>query len=121
MILDPIVNGGVAGVGGAESSIARSKLMRSDDRSETVCPAAGVAVKSVLSSGVGLMSKQPARFVELSCRSFGKLTLETPCSTLYASPAKISSDLFCAFQPKRLVVPSPVARFRIPLMPSDAL
>src|SRR3954463_8136159 len=78
----PIVNGAVAGVGGADSSIARSKLMRSEDRSETVCPEAGLAVKSVLSSGVGLMSKQPARLVEPPSRSSGKLTFETPCSTL---------------------------------------
>jgi len=32
--------------------------------------------------------------------------LVTPISTFSASPAKISRDLFCAFQPKRVIVPS---------------
>src|SRR5437660_505897 len=99
LVVDPMVKGAVAGVGGADSSIARSKLSRSDDTSDTVWPSPGGVVKSVLSSGVGLMSKQPARLPAPPSRSFGKLTLETPCSTLYASPEKISSDLFCAFQP----------------------
>jgi hypothetical protein len=53
--------------------------------------------------------------------SSAKSSFETPCSTLYASPAKIRSDFFCAFQPKRATVPSLPERFRTPLMPSDAL
>jgi hypothetical protein len=28
-----------------------------------------------------------------------------PISTLYASPAKMCPDLFCALQPKRVMVP----------------
>jgi hypothetical protein len=32
--------------------------------------------------------------------------LVIPISTLYASPANSSSDLFCAFQPNRAMVPS---------------
>src|SRR5437773_320596 len=39
-------------------------------------------------------------------RSLVKFSFETPCSTLYASPAKIISDLFCAFQPNFVTVPS---------------
>ena len=44
-----------------------------------------------------------------------------PISTLYASPENSSSDWFCAFQPKREIVPSLPLRFRRPLMPSAAL
>src|SRR5262245_12653333 len=41
-----------------------------------------------------------------------------PISTLYASPEKISSDLFCAFQPNRVTVPSLPLVLSRPEMPS---
>ena len=73
-----------------------------------------VVLKLVRSSGVALMrhctgSPTPVETPPSSPgsgRSCVKSSLLTPISTLYASPAKISSDLFCAFHPKRLMVPS---------------
>src|SRR3954453_5538423 len=50
-------------------------------------------------------------------RSCGKISLLMPISTLYASPANSSSDLFWAFQPKRAMVPSLPLRLKVPLMP----
>src|SRR5437879_8481225 len=52
-----------------------------------------------------------------SLLSFGKNSLVTPISTLYASPENSSSDLFCAFHPKRVTVPSLPFVFTDPLMP----
>jgi hypothetical protein len=42
----------------------------------------------------------------VSSRFCGKRSLLTPISTLYASPENINKDLFCAFQPNRVIVPS---------------
>ena len=56
----------------------------------------------------------------VSSRAVGKTSLVTPISTLYASPAKIVRDLFCAFQPKRVMVPSLPLRFGMPLIPRGA-
>src|SRR3989442_3283089 len=42
-------------------------------------------------------------------------------ATLYASPAKRSRDLFCAFHPKRVTVPSLPVVFTWPVMPSARL
>jgi len=52
--------------------------------------------------------------------SLGNNSLVTPISTLEASPANISNDLFCAFQPKRVMVPSLPLRLKVPEMPSAA-
>ncbi len=46
-----------------------------------------------------------------------RTSFETPISMLYALPENVSSDLTDAFQPKRLIVPSP-ARLNVPLMPN---
>src|SRR5262252_1548097 len=51
-----------------------------------------------------------------SLRSVGKMSLLIPISTLYASAEKSSSDLFCAFQPKRAIVPSLPFLFVVPEM-----
>ena len=51
-------------------------------------------------------------------RSWGNSSLVTPTSTLYASPEKMSSDLFCAFHPKRVMVPSFPLVLNRPRMPS---
>src|SRR5450755_2495178 len=59
------------------------------------------ALKAKSLSGVGFFAQ-----FESSSRSFGKTSFVTPISTLYASPAKTVSDLFCAFQPKRVTPPS---------------
>jgi len=48
----------------------------------------------------------PTGGVAPQVRSFGKSSLVMPISTFSASPAKMSSDLFWAFQPKRVIVPS---------------
>ena len=43
-----------------------------------------------------------------------------PISTLYASPEKIWSDLFWAFQPNRVIVPSFPFRFGRPKIPNNS-
>src|SRR5580765_6040570 len=81
-----------------------------------------VALKCVMSSGVALMRQFAGRPVVVSSPGSGRscvnASLLTPCSTLYASPAKITSDLFCAFQPKRLIVPSLPLWLKVPLVPN---
>ncbi len=52
-----------------------------------------------------------------SSLSFAKISFVIPISTLYASPANRSSDLFCAFHPKRVTVPSFPVVFTCPFMP----
>src|SRR6476620_7578904 len=92
-----------AGVGGAARRMKAAKLITSPDISlavPVVPPVLGLVI-CVASSGRRL-KMQPA----CSDRSLPKPSLVTPCSTLYASIPKISSDLFCAFQPKRVIVPS---------------
>src|SRR5262249_49975434 len=63
----------------------------------------------VLSSGSPLVAQpSPGTF------SFWKTSLVTPISTLEASPENRNMDLFWAFQPKRVTVPSLPLRFRRP-------
>lgn len=57
----------------------------------------------------------------VSSRFCGKRSLLTPISTLYASPENINKDLFCAFQPNRVIVPSLPLRLGNPEIPSAAL
>ena len=71
---------------------------------------AGVGVKLSVSSGVAL-KEQPS----VSSRSCGNSWFVMPISTLYASPANMRRDLFCAFHPKRVMVPSFALRFTFPL------
>jgi hypothetical protein len=54
----------------------------------------------------------------VSSRSVLNSRFEMPISTLYASPANNSKDLFWAFQPNRVTVPSFPFRFRRPPIPS---
>ena len=56
--------------------------------------------------------------VGLSSRSFWKSSLLIPISLLYASPANISRDWFCAFQPNLVMVPVLALRFGCPPMPN---
>src|SRR5947199_64275 len=51
----------------------------------------------------------------VSSRSVWNSSLLIPISTLYASPENIRSDLFCAFHPKRAIVPSLPFLFVCPL------
>jgi len=53
-----------------------------------------------------------------SSRFCGNNSFVTPTSTLYASPEKSSSDLFCAFHPKRVIVPSLRLVLKRPRIPS---
>jgi len=76
-------------------------------------PGFGVPFSWVWSSGVAL-KMQPGGI------SFGLLSFETPCSMRYASPEKISRDLFCAFHPKRAMVWSLPLRLNSPSIPSCA-
>src|SRR6185295_15575442 len=90
---------GSAGDGGARK--------RMNAANSTVSPEASAGVPEstpwllVWSSGDPL-NTQPGT----ADRSLVKFSFETPCSTLYASPAKIISDLFCAFHPNFVTVPS---------------
>src|SRR6266849_5293025 len=92
------------GVGGAERRMKAANIAVSEAPVAALFPA-----RLVESSGLGLYW-QPAAVA----RSLGNTSFETPCSTLYASPAKMSSDLFCAFQPKRVIDPSFPVRFSLP-------
>src|SRR6516225_12171394 len=98
-----------AGVGGAS---IRMKLAKASMSERTAVLEGGVeaGVKLSVSSGVALKI-QPG----VSSRSWGKSWFVTPISTLYASAANLRRDLFCAFQPKRVIVPSFALRFALPL------
>src|SRR5271165_7517269 len=104
---------GVAGAGAGGASI-RMKLANASMSEMTAVfelpVVAGVGVKLSVSSGVGL-KRQPG----VSSRSCGKSWFVIPISTLYASLANIRRDLFCAFHPKRVMVPSFALRFTFPL------
>src|SRR5712692_3951672 len=105
----------VVGVGGAKNRMNPAKLRTSDDiwLAVPVVPPGGSGLTMLVeSSGVGLNSQPGA-----VSRSFGKFSLDTPCSTLYASPAKMSKDLFCAFHPKRVTAWSFPVRFKRPKIP----
>src|SRR5258705_10632442 len=102
-----------AGTGSDDKRENAAKLTVSDEKSEAGLPLVSVGDRMVLSSGVPLNWQ----FGSVS-RSLGKSSLVTPCSTLYASPAKISSDLFCAFQPKRVIVPSLPLVLKRPAIPA---
>src|SRR5215471_17184618 len=84
------------GMGGAR------KRMKAANFSGPPMASAGVAASGFVMS-LGTVANWQ---LDVSPRSWEKSSLEMPCSTLYASPAKIRSDLFCAFQPKRVTVPS---------------
>src|SRR5260370_14773115 len=96
------------GVGGADSRMNAAKFTTSDG---VVLPPVPMFVWS---SGVWL-KMQPGT----AERSLGNTSFDTPDSTLYASPAKITRDLFCAFQPNFVTVPSLPFVFRRPPMPSE--
>src|SRR5215469_1304432 len=99
-----------AGIGGASIRMKFAKASISEITAGLwLEPAGELGVKFSVSSGVGLKI-HPA----VSSRSWEKSWFVTPISTLYASPANISSDLFCAFQPKRVMVPSLALRLTLP-------
>src|SRR5260370_37636436 len=106
----------VVGVGGAVIRMNAAKLTVSAAYAEAgLAGALPLTVMFVASSGVALKT-QPGT----AERSFMNTSLATPCSTLYASPAKMSNDLFCAFHPKRVTVPSLPIVFSFPWMPRAA-
>src|SRR5205085_9280383 len=86
----------IDGFGGAR------KRMKDANRSTalTVCVP---TVASVLVTSFGVVTSWQA---PVSSRSVWNSSLVMPISTLYASPENNSTDLFCAFQPKRAIVPS---------------
>src|SRR5580700_7261387 len=111
-----------AGVGAAERRLNAAKFTISDDISDSVpklVPKFGLLAfwfnRLVESSGDPL-NTHPVT----ALRSLGKFSFDTPCSTLYASPTKISSDLFCAFQPNRVMVPSLPLVLKTPPIFNDA-
>src|SRR5271165_6736394 len=100
-----------AGVGGANIRMKLANPSMSEMTAVFELPVVvGVVVKLSVSSGVGL-KRQPG----VSSRSCGKSWFVIPISTLYASLANIRRDLFCAFHPKRVMVPSFALRFTFPL------
>ena len=76
----------------------------------------------VLTSGVALNVefRMTLAGVPSGNRLFGNSSFVTPISTLKASLANISSDLSCAFQPKRVIVPSFSLVLNTPPIPSAA-
>src|ERR1700676_1728310 len=100
-----------AGEGGASIRIKLAKASMSERTAVFELPeVAGVGEKLSVSSGVALKIQSG-----VSSRSCGKSWFVTPISTLYASLANRRSDLFCAFHPKRVMVPSFALRFTFPL------
>src|SRR5256885_836693 len=93
------------GVGGAS---IRMKLANAS--TSEIAAVFGLGVKLTASSGVALKT-QPG----VSSRSCGNSWFVTPISTLYASAENRSRDLFCAFHPKRVIVPSLPLRLALPL------
>src|SRR3984893_16455700 len=100
-----------AGMGGAKM---RMKLVTASMSEMTagleVAAPVGAVVK--LSGSFGVAMK---RHAGVSSRSCGNSWFEIPISTLYASLDNMSRDLFCAFHPKRVMVPSFALRFAFPL------
>src|ERR1700693_2781042 len=98
----PFAVDGGSGAGGGGASI-RMKSANASMSERTAVFEGGVeaGVKLSVSSGVAL-KRQPG----VSSRSWGESWVEIPISTLYASPANMIRDLFCAFHPKRVIVPS---------------
>jgi len=84
------------GCGGARNVMKKANFWMPLSTSGAPAPSRFVTSFGIVTSGQDAASS----------RSVWKSSLVMPCSTLYASPAKRSSDLFCAFQPKRAMVPS---------------
>src|ERR1700758_538393 len=100
-----------AGVGGANMRMKLEKASMSEMTAGLeVAATVGVVVK--VSVAFGLAVKRQAGLSSLSC---GNSSFEIPISTLYASLANKSRDLFCAFHPKRAMVPSFALWFAAPL------
>src|SRR5262245_21041431 len=95
----------VDGVGGAR------KRMKNENFSMELIASSGEPA-----SGSVMLFGWVAGVVQFSSRSVWKRSFEMPISTLYASPENISSDLFCAFHPKRAIVPSLPLLFVCPLI-----
>jgi hypothetical protein len=115
--VDDVVNG-IAGVGGASKRMNRAKLVVSGLLSDTVLPLLIASTVLTVSSGRGL-GEHCGEALEF--RLLGNKSLVTPSSTLYASPANISMDMFCAFHPNRVIFPVLPLRLNCAEMPSDAL
>ena len=86
----------VDGVGGARKRMKKANFSMA--LTVAVPPTAAVSVTS-------LGTRANWQFGSCS-RSIWNSSLVMPISTLYASPEKRRSDWFCAFQPKREIVPS---------------
>src|SRR6202451_665980 len=93
---------GLPGMPSAEGGGGARKRMKSANATMSLGIWALDWLKFVRSSGVVLNIQDAGAFA----RSSGNSSLVTPISTLYASPAKTSSDLFWAFHPKRMIDPS---------------
>src|SRR6478735_8080661 len=98
----PFVADGVnaTGTGTALSRMKAAKFTCSEEIWLASSPAVGPGgmIRCVVSSGVTLNTHP-----RMALRSLENTSLAMPCSTLEASPEKISRDLFCAFQPKRVI------------------
>src|SRR6202521_371084 len=109
----PFTVDGVSGAGGGGARIRRKSANAYKSEITAVFwlgVVVEVGVKLSVSSGVALKT-QPG----VSSRSWGNSWFVTPILTLYASAANRRRDLFCAFQPKRVIVPSFALRFVLPL------
>src|ERR1041385_6495346 len=102
---------------GCAGALSRMKIVKFSIREEiwlASSPAVGPVgmITCVLSSGVELPA-HPELVLSLV-----KSSLVMPISTLEASPENISMDLFCAFQPNLVMVPSLPLVLKRPLIPA---
>src|SRR6478672_8608893 len=116
----PFAADGVNGTG-TGTALRRMKAAKFTCREEiwlakSPAPGPGGMMRWVVSSGVTLNTHP-----RMALRSLENTSLAMPCSTLEASPEKISRDLFCAFQPKRVIVPSLPLVLKRPAIPRAAL
>src|SRR5216684_7313826 len=101
------------GVSGEGVGAARKRWKKANF---SIALSAGSGV--VASTLVTLLGTRVNWHVAVSSRSVWNSSLVIPISTLYASPENSRSDLFCAFHPKRAIVPSLPLWFVRPEMPS---
>src|SRR5262249_6366466 len=105
---------------GTAAALRRMKIVKFSIREE-IWLASSPAVLPVgmmtwaLSSGVGLVAHPPL------VRSLVNSWWGIPISRLEASPENISMDLFCAFQPNLVMVPSLPLVLNRPAMPAALL
>jgi len=104
-------------VGGANMRMKAAKLMMSPEKSD-----AGLPLLVLLTSLVVALRQ----VVELAPRIFlhalgEEIVRDTHFDVIGLHLRRSAGDLFCAFQPNRVMVPSLPLRLKVPEMPNDLL